>query len=154
MNEQAEVVVEKLVHGGSGLARLTTGQAVFVNGVLPGERIVVSLRRKRKGFLEADLIEVITPSADRITPLCKGEKQCTGATWPHIAYPAQLGYKQDILQDTLSRIGGITPKRPLPILPSPRTDHYRLAHAIQCPDRRKERSASVFSARARTVCRG
>jgi 23S rRNA (uracil1939-C5)-methyltransferase len=126
MNEQAEVVVEKLVHGGSGLARLNTGQVVFVNGVLPGERTLVTLKQKRKGFLQADLIEVITPSANRITPPCGGEKQCTGATWPHIAYTAQLEYKQDILLDTLSRIGGITPIHPLPILPSPRTDHYRL----------------------------
>jgi 23S rRNA (uracil1939-C5)-methyltransferase len=126
MNEQAEVTVEKLVHGGSGLARLETGQAVFVNNVLPGERVLVSLRRKRKGFLEADVVEIITPSEQRITPPCSGEKQCTGATWPHIAYPAQLGYKEEILLDTLTRIGGITPRRPLPILPSPRTDHYRL----------------------------
>ncbi len=126
MNEQAEVTVEKLVHGGSGLARLESGQAVFVNNVLPGERVLVSLKRKRKGFLEADVVEILDPSEHRITPPCSGEKQCTGATWPHIAYPAQLAYKQDILQDTLIRIGGITARRPLPILPSPRTDHYRL----------------------------
>jgi 23S rRNA (uracil1939-C5)-methyltransferase len=126
MNERAEITVEKLVHGGTGLARLDTGQAVFVAGVLPGERAVVTLRRKRKGFFEADLAEIITPSRDRIEPPCNGETQCTGATWPHIAYPAQLRYKQDILLDTLARIGGITPERSLPILPSPRTDHYRL----------------------------
>ncbi len=126
MNERTELVVEKLVHGGSGLARLGSGQAVFVSGVLPGERAVVTLRRKRKGFLEADLVEIIAPSTDRITPPCTGEKQCTGATWPHIAYPAQLHYKQEILLDALARTGGISPRRPLPILPSPRTDHYRL----------------------------
>ncbi len=126
MNERAEITVEKLVHGGTGLARLDTGQAVFVAGVLPGERAVVTLRRKRKGFFEADLVEIITASGDRIEPPCRGETQCTGATWPHIAYPAQLRYKQDILLDTLSRIGGMAPERPLPILPSPRTDHYRL----------------------------
>ncbi len=126
MNERAEITVEKLVHGGTGLARLDTGQAVFVAGVLPGERAVVTLRRKRKGFFEADLAEIITPSRDRIEPPCKGETQCTGATWPYIAYPAQLRYKENILLDTLARIGGMTPERPLPILPSPRKDHYRL----------------------------
>jgi 23S rRNA (uracil1939-C5)-methyltransferase len=126
MNEPAEIIVEKLVYGGSGLARLSTGQAVFVSGVLPGERAVVRVRRKRKGFFEADLVEVITPSRDRSAPPCSGEKQCTGATWPYIAYPAQLVYKQDILLDTLARIGGMSPARLLPILPSPRTDHYRL----------------------------
>ena len=126
MRDRAEITIEKLVHGGSGLARLDTGQAVFVPGVLPGERVAVVIRRKRKGILEADLIEVLTPSRDRSDPPCKGEKQCTGATWQHIAYPAQLRYKQEILLDTLAKIGGMTPARSLPILPSPRTDHYRL----------------------------
>ena len=126
MSEQTEVLIEKLVHGGSGLARLATGQAVFVPGALPGERVVVDIRKKRKGILEAALVRVLSPSKDRITPLCRGEKECTGATWPHIAYPAQLIYKQEILLDTLKKIGAMEPKRPLPILPSPRTDHYRL----------------------------
>jgi 23S rRNA (uracil1939-C5)-methyltransferase len=129
MSEQAnvhEVLIEKLVHGGSGLARLDSGQAVFVPGVLPGEQVLVTIRKKRKGVLEASLVSVLTPSKDRIAPPCNGERECTGATWPHIAYPAQLKHKQEILLDTLKKIGGVEPRRLLPILPSPRTDHYRL----------------------------
>jgi 23S rRNA (uracil1939-C5)-methyltransferase len=126
MSRRAEVTIEKLVHGGSGLARLDTGEAVFVAGALPGERVAIEIKRRKKGSFEAELVSVITPSPDRGTPPCAGEKQCTGATWPHISYPAQLGYKQEILLDTLKRIGGLGPARALPILPSPRTDHYRL----------------------------
>jgi 23S rRNA (uracil1939-C5)-methyltransferase len=129
MSEQAnvhEVFIEKLVHGGSGLARLGSGQAVFVPGVLPGEQVIVTIRKKRKGVLEASLVSVLTPSKDRIAPPCNGEIECTGATWPHIAYPAQLKHKQEILLDTLKKIGGVEPRRLLPILPSPRRDHYRL----------------------------
>ncbi|HSQ77303.1 MAG TPA: 23S rRNA (uracil(1939)-C(5))-methyltransferase RlmD [Nitrospirota bacterium] len=126
MSERTEVLIEKLVYGGSGLARLDNGQAVFVPGVLPGERAAVEIKKRKKGFLQAELIEIISPSTDRRAPPCIGEKQCTGATWPHISYPAQLRYKQEILQDTLKRIGGMEPARLLPILPSPRNDHYRL----------------------------
>jgi 23S rRNA (uracil1939-C5)-methyltransferase len=120
MNEQAEVLIEKLVYGGSGLGRLETGHAVFVPGALPGERVIITVRKKRKGFFEADLSQILTPSQDRITPPCTGEKQCTGATWSYIAYPAQLAFKQDILLDSLRKIGGMEPKRKLPIMPSPR----------------------------------
>jgi 23S rRNA (uracil1939-C5)-methyltransferase len=126
MSEHVDVLIEKLVHGGSGLARLGTGQAVFVPGVLPGERVAITIRKKRKGVLEAALVKVLVPSKDRITPPCIGETECTGATWPHIAYPAQLGCKQEILLDTMKKIGGLEPMRLLPILPSPQTDHYRL----------------------------
>ena len=75
MPEPIEVHIEKLIYGGSGLARLNDGRAVFVPGVLPGEQVLVNLRRKRKGVLEASLIRVISPSPDRITPPCIGEKQ-------------------------------------------------------------------------------
>ncbi len=126
MNDQAEILIEKLVYGGSGLGRLQTGQAVFVPGVLPGERVSIVIRRKRKGIFEADLLDVLTPSKDRILQPRTAEEQYTGATWPHIAYPAQLRLKQDILLDSLKRIGGLEPKQPLSILPSPRIEHYRL----------------------------
>jgi 23S rRNA (uracil1939-C5)-methyltransferase len=126
MSERVEVKIEKLVHGGSGLARLDSGQAVFVPGVLPEEKALVEIRRKRKGFLEAELVRILVPSPDRVAPPCAGDKECTGATWPYISYPAQLRLKTGILLDTLKKIGGMEPDKTLPILASPRTDHYRL----------------------------
>lgn len=126
MSEQFEVTIDRLVYGGTGLARLESGKAVFVAGALPGERIIAKVVRKRKGILEAELVKVLSPSPDRITPPCRGEKECTGATWPYIAYPAQLRYKEDILRDTLRHIAGIEAEQFLPIIPSPKTEHYRL----------------------------
>lgn len=124
--ESHEVRIEKLVYGGEGLGRLASGQAVFVSGVLPGELVRAGIVRKRKGIFHAVAEEIIEPSPDRVSPPCNGEKQCTGATWPFIAYPAQLRLKQEILLDALQRTGGMRPKRPLPIIPSPKTEHYRL----------------------------
>lgn len=126
MREQAEVLIEKLVYGGSGLARLNDGRSAFVSGVLPEERVRIELRKKRKGIYEANLLEVLAASPNRIALPPDGEKQFTGATWPHISYAAQLALKQEILLDTLKRIGGMEPRRLAPILPSPAVDHYRL----------------------------
>jgi len=121
-----DVRIEKLVYGGEGLGRLASGQIVLVSGVLPGELIRARITGKRKGVFHAVNEEVIEPAPDRIAPPCGGEKQCTGATWPFIAYPAQLRIKEEILLDTLRRTGGISPKHALPIAASPKTDHYRL----------------------------
>ena len=126
MSEQACVRIEKLVYGGEGLAHLEGGGAVFIRDVLPGELVSIKVTRKRKGVHQAVPVRVLEPSPDRVEPPCAGERQCTGATWPHIAYPAQLQLKQQILIDTVQRTGGMTPKRPLPTLPSPKQDHYRL----------------------------
>ena len=126
MNEPVSLRIEKLVHGGEGLAHLENGKAVFVRGVLPRELVQAVITGKRKGVYQAVVSAVLEPSPDRIPPPCGGELQCTGATWPFIAYPAQLRLKQEILLDAVQRTGGMTPQRLLPILPSPRTDHYRL----------------------------
>ena len=126
MSEQACVRVEKLVHGGEGLAHLESGGAVFIRNVLPGELVSIKVTRKRKGVYQAVPLKVLEPSPERVEPPCAGEKQCTGATWLHIDYPAQLRLKQEILSDTIQHTGGMSPLRPLPAIPSPRKDHYRL----------------------------
>jgi 23S rRNA (uracil1939-C5)-methyltransferase len=126
MREQVEVRIEKLVHGGEGLARLADGKALFVRGVLPGERVIIEITGRRKGVFVAAPVRIVEPSPDRVTPPCTGDLECTGATWPYIAYPAQLKYKEEILLDTVRRLGGMEPRELLPIIPSPRTDHYRL----------------------------
>ena len=126
MSQQACVRVEKLVHGGEGLAHLEGGSAVFIRNVLPGELVSIQVTRRRKGVYQAEPLKVLEPSPDRVEPPCSGEQQCTGATWPHIEYAAQLRLKQEILSDTIQRTGGIAPLGPLPTIPSPATDHYRL----------------------------
>ncbi len=126
MKEEISVRIDKLVYGGEGLARRDDGRAVFVRGVLPGELVVARITGKRKGVFTAEAVDVLEPSPDRVVPPCGGPRQCTGATWPFISYPAQLRLKTEILQETLLRMGGVQPKRPLPILASPRQDHYRL----------------------------
>lgn len=93
---------------------------------MPGEKVSIEIRKKRKGFAEAELIEVINPSPDRIIPPCKGEEECTGAHWPYISYKAQLRFKEEILLETLRKIGNIEPENILPIIPSPDKEHYRL----------------------------
>jgi 23S rRNA (uracil1939-C5)-methyltransferase len=124
--ENHDVRIDKLVYGGEGLGRLNSGQTMFVSGVLPGELVSARITGKRKGVFHAIAEKVLEPSPDRVAPPCGGEKQCTGATWPFIAYPAQLRLKEEVLLDTLRRTGGMTPKHALSILASPKTDHYRL----------------------------
>src|ERR1051326_411672 len=101
------VQVEKLIHGGAGLAR-DGSLAVFVPGVLPGESVNVHLERQRKGFSEGRLLEVIVPSPDRVEAPCPVYGECGGCQLQHAAAPAQLTLKRDVLAETLARLGGLT----------------------------------------------
>lgn len=103
-----ELQIEKLVYGGDGLARLPAdaqgrGKAVFLPFVIPGEQVDASLIDSRPGFARARLNTVLKPSADRVVPQCPYFGSCGGCQYQHIAYPAQLCFKSEILRETMRR---------------------------------------------------
>ncbi|MGC3873030.1 TRAM domain-containing protein [Halomonas sp. GXIMD04776] len=102
---QYEVDILRLAHDGRGIARNASGKTLFVNQVLPGERVKVAIHRSRKRFDEAHPRELITPSADRISPPCPHYAQCGGCDLQHLALEAQRRHKCDVLIDQLARQG-------------------------------------------------
>ncbi len=122
--ESTVLQIEKLVHGGKGLAHQGS-LAVFVPGVLPGESVRVLVNRPRKGFAEGQLVEIVTPSADRVAPLCPVYGQCGGCQLQHTTVGAQLELKRAILAETLARVGGLHDVCIPPIVPSPENFRYR-----------------------------
>ena len=105
------LTIESLVHGGRGLAR--ADGVVFVPFVLPGETVEAEIVEKRKGYAIARLTEVIEPSPRRVEPPCPYFGVCGGCQWQHIAYDAQVEFKEAILRESLRRIGKLDP----PFLP-------------------------------------
>jgi len=92
-----ELTVDRMVHGGNGLARLDDGRIALVTGAIPGERVNAELST-RKGVLLGTVIEVVTPSSDRVaTPLHPG------LDYGHIAYTKQLDLKREVVADALTR---------------------------------------------------
>src|SRR5207244_7274650 len=82
------VTIDKLVHGGKGLAH-DGAMALFVEGVLPGESVRVRLERVKKGYAEGRLLEVVTPSPDRTTAPCPVYGRCGGCQLQHAGAGAQ-----------------------------------------------------------------
>jgi 23S rRNA (uracil1939-C5)-methyltransferase len=118
------VQIEKLVHGGRGLAHQES-LALFVEGVLPGEEVRVQLERMRKGYAEGRLLEIIKPSPDRTTAPCPVYGRCGGCQLQHASATAQLELKRAILQETLARVGGLTDVAVPPLAASPEVYGYR-----------------------------
>src|SRR4029450_10709553 len=88
-----ELVVDDLAFGGEGVGRVD-GYVVFVRGGLPGDRLRVTVTEARarcgRGALEA----VLTPSPDRVEAPCPYFGRCGGCRLQHLAYPAQLAFKE------------------------------------------------------------
>ena len=106
MPDELRISIEKLVYGGDGLAH-ADGNTVFVPYVLPGEEVRAATKSKRKKLVWADLLEVTSPSAQREGARCPHFQTCGGCHYQHIPPAEQLRLKQEILRETLSRLGGI-----------------------------------------------
>jgi 23S rRNA (uracil1939-C5)-methyltransferase len=101
-----EVVIEKLVFGGDGLARLGT-QAVFVPFAATGDRLRVRIVELERNFARAVIEEVLTAAPERRTPPCPHFGVCGGCQLQHLAYPAQLAAKAEFVRESLRRLGQI-----------------------------------------------
>jgi 23S rRNA (uracil1939-C5)-methyltransferase len=98
---------------------------VFVEGAVPGDTARVSILKSKKNFAEARVMEILKPSPHRVQPRCKYFGVCGGCTWQHVAYPAQLAFKQQHVQEVFEHIGGFSDLTILPILGSEETFFYR-----------------------------
>jgi 23S rRNA (uracil1939-C5)-methyltransferase len=141
-----EVMIEKLIYGGDGLAR-RHGQVVFVPLVLPGERVTVEVVEQKPGILRSRLTEVREASADRVTPPCPYFGRCGGCHYQHVGYDTQLVVKRAILAETLRRVGKIEPPAEIRLIAA-EPWHYRNRAQFQI----RESQLGYLEARSNRFC--
>jgi len=83
------------------------GMVVYVLGPIPGERARVRIEAVKAKYVVAELVELIVESTDRAVPFCPVFGVCGGCQVQHVAYPAQLRWKREIVANALRRLGGI-----------------------------------------------
>ena len=118
--------IESATHDGRGIAAVE-GKKVFVSGALPGEEVRFQRRKLRRNFDEAELLEVIEASPERIEPRCDVYGRCGGCAMQHVSDVQQRQIKSQTLQDNLERIGRVTPERWLDPLTGPIWNYRRRA---------------------------
>ena len=122
--DSLELVIDDLAFGGEGVGRVN-GYVVFVRGAVPGDRVRAKLVDARSRFGRAVIESIATPSPDRVEPPCPYFGRCGGCRLQHVAYPAQLAFKEKQVRDCLERIGGLGAFELRPILPAPEPYGYR-----------------------------
>lgn len=104
---EVEVVLRDVAFGGSGVGNLPDGRVVFIPRTLSGEKVRARVVREKKGYAEAELVEVLEPSPKRIAPICPVFGRCGGCAYQHADYAEQVRIKVKQVRDTLERIGGL-----------------------------------------------
>lgn len=122
-HQVVELRIDDLSNLGEGVGRID-GWVVMVPFALPGERVRVRIWRNKKNYSDADLVEVLEPSPERVEPPCPIFGECGGCQYQHLNYEAQLAWKRRQIAELLRRIGGIETEVQ-PCRGSPRTYGYR-----------------------------
>jgi 23S rRNA (uracil1939-C5)-methyltransferase len=123
--EELELQIDSLAQGGRGVAR-ANGYVVFVSGALPGDRVRARLTKAKRDFAEAQAVEVVHRSPDRIADRCVHDGQpCPGAPWQGLPYELQLEEKTKQVEAALRRLGHLDGFDLQPAEPAVETWRYR-----------------------------
>jgi 23S rRNA (uracil1939-C5)-methyltransferase len=96
--------IESLSSSGPGVGYLFENgirHVVFVPLTVPGDLIKANLVSKEKIYYNAELVEIIEKSKDRIDPLCPVFGECGGCDWQCVSYAVQIDSKKNLLSHNL-----------------------------------------------------
>ena len=109
-HEPETALIESITHDGRGIAAVD-GKKVFIAGALAGESVQFIRRKTRRNYDEAELLEVLQASDERIEAKCAAFGTCGGCSLQHISMQQQRSIKFQTLKDNLQRIGQVEPDR-------------------------------------------
>lgn len=121
--QSLEVEIQGYTSEGQGVARVE-GLAVFVPGVIRGERVRITIEHLGHTAAYGRLDRVLEASPMRVWPDCPYVGQCGGCVFWHMNYEEELAAKAQRVADALRRIGGF-PVEQVPITGSPEETGYR-----------------------------
>jgi 23S rRNA (uracil1939-C5)-methyltransferase len=118
------LLIEDYAAEGKCIAR-QDGKVIFIEGVVPGDRVDVRITKSKKDWAEATPVAFIERSKERVDPFCSHFGVCGGCQWQMLPYEQQLRYKQQQVEQTLQRIGKVATPTVLPIAGAAQTTAYR-----------------------------
>jgi 23S rRNA (uracil1939-C5)-methyltransferase len=99
MSTSARLTIERLGQRGEGVAK-HDGAAVFVPYALPGETVLAEVDRG-----QGRLVEIVTPSPERVPAFCRYFTQCGGCAVQTLATAAYREWKRGLVAHALHRAG-------------------------------------------------
>lgn len=119
-----ELEIRTLGYGGQGIARVHDF-VIFVKGAMPEDKARVRIIKKKPGFAEAELVELIRASPFRTSPRCSHFGLCGGCKWQNLEYSKQVEYKTEQVREILEHLAGFSDPPVLPALPAGQVYLYR-----------------------------
>ena len=120
-----ELAIEDIGAEGNAVGRYNGEMVVFVPQCIPGDRVKVKIRKRKKKYAEAKLVEIIDPSPFRVKPECDYFGTCNGCKMQNTLYSKQLELKQNIVKNAFVKLGGFDNINIPPVIGSDDIYYYR-----------------------------
>jgi tRNA/tmRNA/rRNA uracil-C5-methylase (TrmA/RlmC/RlmD family) len=110
VGQRLTVDIEKIAHGGHFIARHESENGkkavIFVRHAIPGEKVEIEITSTSSNFIRADVINVISPSPDRVQAPCAYSHRdgCGGCDFQHISISRQRTLKSEVIKEQFERI--------------------------------------------------
>jgi 23S rRNA (uracil1939-C5)-methyltransferase len=124
-NEELELNITGLNSEGQGIARTEDGFVIFCPNTLPGDTVIVVIKKKKSSYAEARLVGLIKPSPFRIEPKCRHFGLCGGCKVQNYLYDKQIEFKTETVKNALEKIGGFSGFDVPPAIKSTEEYYYR-----------------------------
>jgi len=120
----AEITIEDMTEDGAGIGKYE-GYPLFVKDTVPGDRVRAVVIKDKGNYGFGKALEILEISPDRVSPLCPISGPCGGCQLQALSYEAQLRFKQNRVISSLTRIGGQSADKVLPIIGMDKPLRYR-----------------------------
>lgn len=126
MDEEITLEITSLGNRVGGISSDQNRKTVFVRGALPGETVRCRIGREKKGWFEADSLEILETSPYRREPFCSYFGNCGGCSLQNLEYSKQLFWKREWIEKALSRTNiPYSAELINDVIPSPLINSYR-----------------------------
>lgn len=145
--------IEDMGIDGAGIGK-ADGVPLFVKDAVIGDTVTVKIMKMKKKYGYARMMEIVTPSAHRVTPRCSCHRPCGGCQLQCLSYEKQLEFKTNKVKNNLQHIGGFSHVESLmePILGMEEPFEYR--NKSQFPigrDKDGHLAAGFYASRTHTI---
>lgn len=100
-------MLERPLYGGYCLGR-RNGKAVMVPYAIPGETVAATITEERTDYCFAAIASIIHEDPRRRVADCPHFTRCGGCSYLHVPYDRELEFKKTILEESLTRIAGLS----------------------------------------------
>lgn len=105
-NQEVLLTIKRIGINGEGIGYYKR-QAVFIDGVLPPEEVVVKITEVNKTYCKGEVVRFNIKAKKRVKPFCRHYNECGGCQIQHIDYEEQLSFKSEMLNQAFDRYSGL-----------------------------------------------